>query len=225
MALCGMALLAAVRGLVRYNTWYLASDQFAFLTFADDLGHGRIFHDPSTVELLLGPQLPHDAAVDVYYQTYILRQDRVFSRYPPGYPMMLAAAKLVGGETAQHWLNPLLYLLLIAVLGRLAARLADDAPRWAVAATTMWAALVIPVEVHYWGITVARDLPAHLLALLAVLRALSGAPASCGALLGLAGTIRPDAVLWAVPAALVFPRAGLDRRAIVRGSVAFCARL
>ena len=221
MLLCGLAVLAAARGLVRHNTWYLASDQFAFLTFADDLTRGRLFHDPTTFALLATPSLPPDAAVDAYYQTYIFSDGRLFSRYPPGYPLLLAAAKLAGGETAQHWLNPLLYLVLMAVLGRLAARLADGQAPWAAAATTMWTMLVIPVEVHYWGITVARDLPAHLLALMALLAARSAAPVRTGLLLGFAGAIRPDAVLWGLPAAIAFPRDVRTVRAVVLGSVAF----
>ena len=34
LALGLVALLVAARGLERHNTWYLASDQYAFLTFA-----------------------------------------------------------------------------------------------------------------------------------------------------------------------------------------------
>src|SRR5215468_8969764 len=46
VALVLLALVVAARGLERHTTWYLASDQFAFLTQADDLRHGRVFHDP-----------------------------------------------------------------------------------------------------------------------------------------------------------------------------------
>ncbi len=219
--LCCLAVLAAARGLVRHNTWYLASDQFSFLTFADDLTRGQLFHDPTTFALLATPTLPPDVAVDAYYQTYIFSHGRLFSRYPPGYPLLLAATKLVGGEAAQHWLNPLLYLMLMCVLGRLSARLTAGRVPWAAAATTMWAMLVIPVEVHYWGITIARDLPAHLLALMALLAAQSAASVRAGLLLGFAATIRPDAVLWSLPAAIAFPRDSRDVRAVALGSMAF----
>lgn len=220
MALCLVAVAAAARGLVRHNTWYLASDQFAFLTFADDLRHGHVFHDPSTMALLAGPGLPANAAADAYFQTYIFRDGLLYSRYPPGYPLLLAAAEVVGGETVAHWLNPVLYLVLIVVMGVLAARLAPAAPD-ATAAATMWALLVIPVEVHYWGITIARDLPAHLLALLAVLGALAGAPVRAGLALGLAASMRPDAILWAPSVALVLPRASRTPATIVGASLAF----
>jgi hypothetical protein len=220
-----LAVLAATRGLVRHNTWYLASDQFAFLTFADDLLRGTVFHDPTVVALVAGPSLAQDAAADAYYQTYIYRDGRLYSRYPPGYPLLLAAAKLVGGETAAHWLNPLLYLTLLAVLGWLAARLAPARSARATGIAAMWALLVIPVEVHYWGITVVRDLPAHLLAVLAIAAALAAAPAIAGLLLGLAATMRPDAVLWGPSIALAFPPGARDARLVVRGSAAFAIGL
>lgn len=221
VVLCALALVAAARGLVRHNTWYLASDQFAFLTFADDLLDGSPFHDPAMVEEMSGPSRPRGAAVDAYYQTYIYRDGRLYSRYPPGYPMLLAAAKLAGGQAAEHWLNPALYLVLIVVVGRLASLLVAGHARWAAAATAMWALLVIPVEVHYWGITVARDLPAHLLALGAVLCGCAGAPAWAGGLLGLAATVRPDAILWGPAIALVLPRTVRGAGAVARGSLAF----
>jgi hypothetical protein len=215
--------LAAARGLVRHNTWYLASDQFAFLTFADDLTRGTVFHDPTTIEMVAGPSLARVVAADAYYQTYIYRDGRLYSRYPPGYPLLLAAAKLVGGETLAHWVNPFLYLVLVVVLGTLAGRLAPPAWAGATAAATMWALLVIPVEVHYWGITVVRDLPAHLLALTALLAATSAAPGLAGGLLGLAASIRPDAVLWGPSVALVLGRDAHGLRGIARGTAAFVA--
>jgi hypothetical protein len=210
---------------VRHNTWYLASDQFAFLTFADDLTHGHVFHDPTTIDLVAGPLLPRVVAADAYYQTYIYREGLLYSRYPPGFPLLVAAAKLVGGETAAHWLNPLLYLVLIVVVGVLAGRIGPPAWAGATAAATMWALLVIPVEVHYWGITVVRDLPAHLLALTALLAAASAAPGRAGLLLGVAASIRPDAVLWGPSIALVLGRDARRLRAIARGSATFVAGL
>jgi hypothetical protein len=223
LALCILALLAASRGLVRHNTWYLASDQFAFLTFADDLTHGRVFHDPTTIGQVAGPLLPRAVAADAYYQTYIYRDGRLYSRYPPGYPLLLAGAKLVGGEAAAHALNPLLYLVLLVVLGVLAGRLGPPGCGSATAAATMWALLVIPVEVHYWGITVVRDLPAHLLALTALLAATAAAPGCAGLLLGFAASIRPDAVLWGPSIALVLDRDARRLGGIARGTAAFVA--
>src|SRR5262249_60230575 len=103
----------AARGLDRHATWYLASDQFAFLTFADDLRHGRIFHDPGEFAAIAS-NVPPGRTADAYYQTYLWRDGRLFSRYPPGFPLLLALATLIGGAPAEHLLNPGLYLVLLA---------------------------------------------------------------------------------------------------------------
>ena len=115
VALVLLALLVAARGLERHTTWYLASDQFAFLTQADDLRHGRVFHDPGEFAALAS-NVPPGQTADAYYQTYLWRDGRLFSRYPPGFPLLLALAALVGGPNAQHLLNPVLYLVLLAAL-------------------------------------------------------------------------------------------------------------
>ena len=193
-----LALVVAARGLERRTTWYLASDQFAFLTFADDLRHRHVFHDAGSLAVLAAG-VPPGQTVDAYYLTYLWRDGKVFSRYPPGFPLLLALAGALGGERAQHLLNPLLYLVLLVALAWLTWRLLDGAPpglATAAAAATPWALLVIPAEVHYWGITVARDLPAHLLAIGALAAACAGRFSLAGLALGIACTMRPDAILY-----------------------------
>jgi hypothetical protein len=193
-----LALVVAARGLERRNTWYLASDQFAFLSFADDLQRGSVFHDPATVALL-ADSVPHGMTADAYYQTYLWRDGRLWSRYPPGFPILLAAAGAFAGERAMHLLNPLLYLVLLAAIARFTYALLDGSAIAAgAAAAAPWALLVIPSEVHYWGITVARDLPAHLLGLGALGAACAGRFTLTGLALGFACTIRPDAILYAL---------------------------
>jgi hypothetical protein len=199
-ALLLLALTIAARGLARRNTWYLASDQFAFLTFADDLRHGRVFHDPAIVLRLTAPDsIRPGESLDALYQTYIFRDRRLYSRYPPGFPALLAVTGLVGGERAQHLLNPALYLVLLGLIALLAWHLLQphggDLAAGAAAAVP-WVLLTLPAEVHYWGITVARDLPAHLIALAALLAGVRGRLGLGGLLLGVACTIRPDAVLY-----------------------------
>jgi hypothetical protein len=56
---------------------------------------------------------------------------------------------------------------------------------------------------------------------LAVLAALAGAPVRAGMALGLAASIRPDAILWAPSVALVLPRRARTPRTIVGASLAF----
>lgn len=218
-----LALVVAARGLERRTTWYLASDQFAFLAFADDLRGGRVFHDPATLALLAGA-VPRGETADAYYQTYLWRDGRLWSRYPPGFPLLLAVAGAIGGERAMHLLNPVLYLGLLLTLALFTHRLLHGAAVAAgAAAAAPWALLVIPTEVHYWGITIARDLPAHLLGLGALAAACAGRFGLAGLALGLACTVRPDAVLYSLSLGAVTlvlrPRTG----ALVRGSAAFVA--
>ena len=225
LALGVVAVLVAARGVERRNTWYLASDQFAFLTFASDLAQGRVLHDPEVLKIVApraNPKRAHDALV----QTYFWRGDTMFSRYPPGFPALLAAVGLVGGETAQHALNPLLYLALLALVGWLTWALVAPRDRLLAAgagAAATWLALVLPTDVHLWGITVARDLPAHVLGLLAILAATARRHVLAGLALGLACTIRPDAALYATSLGAVLWVDGVRVRALVLGIAAFLA--
>lgn len=218
-----LALAAAARGLERHNTWYLASDQFAFLTFAHDLRQGRIFHRDFSWELIA----PRDGRThDALAQTYLWRDGRLYSRYPPGFPALLALAGAVGGERGEHLLNPLLFLLILVVVARVPAALLPTADRRLAApagAAAAWLLLLVPTGVHLWGLTLARDLPAHLLGLLALLAAARGRLVTAGAALGLAAVIRPDAVLYGVSIGLVaaIRRAGPARLAFA--SLAFFA--
>lgn len=198
LVLVALALVFASWGLVRLNTWYLASDQFAFLTFAGDLAAGRIFHDDASLALIQ-PHPRANWAYDALAQTYYWRDGRLFTRYPPGFPGLLAAAGLVGGEAAQHALNPVLYLVTLAVLAGLTWTLVRDrsaALALGAAVAAMWLFLLLPTRAHLWGITVARDLPTHLLALLSLWAVARRAPVWGGVALGLACTIRPDASLY-----------------------------
>src|SRR5262249_41864154 len=175
VALVLLALVVAARGLDRHTTWYLASDEFGFLTQADDLRHGRVFHDPGEFAAIAS-NLPPGQTADAHYQTYLWRDGRLFSRYPPGFPLLLALAALVGGPRAQHLLHPVLYMDLVAGLPRFRRFMfrgaADGTPEGAAAAAP-WALLVSPAAVHYWGLTVARDLTARLLAIGALAAACS----------------------------------------------------
>jgi hypothetical protein len=215
----------AARGLARRTTWYLASDQYAFLTFADDLADGHVLHDPAGIELLLGGHRPKHP-VDALFQTYLYDDGRLYSRYPPGFPAMLAVARRLGGEAAQHLLNPAAFLVLLIVVALLARRLTGRGLAGAgAAAAAVWGVLVVPAEMHYWGITVARDLPAHLLALAAVLAMLGGRTVAAGLMLGFACSIRPDAVLYALPLGALALGLGPLRAALASGTMAFLVGL
>jgi len=63
-----------------HTTWYLAVDQFGFLTFAHDLLHGRVFHHWPPLDALAARLLPR---VDVLVQSYVADHGRIYCRYPP----------------------------------------------------------------------------------------------------------------------------------------------
>ncbi|MBM4243122.1 MAG: hypothetical protein FJ148_04810 [Deltaproteobacteria bacterium] len=184
-----------------------------------------MLHDP-TIFKIVAPRANPTRAHDALVQTYFWRGDVAYSRYPPGFPALLAVAGLIGGEAAQHALNPLLYLVMLALVGWLTWALVAPRDRLlaaGAAATAMWLVLVLPTDVHLWGITVARDLPAHVLGLLAVLAAVARRHVWSGLALGLACTIRPDAILYAASLAAVLWVDGVRLRALLLGIGAFLA--
>src|SRR5204863_7191849 len=70
-----------------HTTWYLAIDQFGYLTFAHDLLHGRVFHHwPPLAALAAG--LP--AQGHVLVQGYGADPGRIDCRQRPGYRSLLA---------------------------------------------------------------------------------------------------------------------------------------
>lgn len=197
-------------GLQRLNTWYLASDQYAFLSMAHDMREGRVTRTDSLYDFL--PEWRR-GRFDAMSQTYQLHLGVLHSRYPPGFPAMLAVAGAVFGEQGEHWLNPALYLVVFVLLARLAflsLREKGEALAYGGAAASVWLLLLLPTDVHLWGITVARDLPAHLLGLLALIAAVGGRFVAAGFALGLACVVRPDSALYV---------ASLGCVALVRGGV------
>lgn len=186
-------------------TWYLAVDQFGYLTFASDLLQGRITHDWSVAKALASI-LP--AQTDMLAQTYIWDAGRMYCRYAPGFPLVLAAWMGMFGKFGVHYLNPTLYLVFIGVYTAVAWRVLGD--RWR-ALVALCLLLLLPTFTHLWALTITRDLCAHLFAwigLLCVLpregRSLTpGRVAAAGLALGFCASIRPDDIMYVVPAGLV----------------------
>ncbi|HZP42422.1 MAG TPA: hypothetical protein VFD84_13070, partial [Candidatus Binatia bacterium] len=200
------ALLFALtaRGLVRSVTWYLAVDQYGYLTFAHDLLHGRVFHHWPPLDALAPYLAPR---VDALAQSYIWDRGRLYCRYAPGFPMLLAAWMGVFGGDGAHYLTPVAFLVLLGVALAFQRRVFHS--RWR---ATAGVALVVlcPTLITLWAITIVRDLPAHLAGLVGLLVLLPGRrrlgprrAAAAGLAIGFAGSIRPDAVLYLVPATLL----------------------
>ncbi len=192
-------------GIERQITWYLAVDQFGYLTFAHDLLHGQVFHDWGPLKAL---EAFFPARTDVLAQTYVYDDGRLYCRYSPGFPMLLAAWIGLLGDDRAHYLNPTVYLVLLATTLAFQWRLFRSA--WRAAAGTALIAL-FPTMMYLWGLTLTRDLSAHLFAFagLFLLLPAHGRPLRRGRLLvaglafGFTISIRPDAVLYLLPASSI----------------------
>jgi hypothetical protein len=200
----------AGQGLFRKITRYLAIDQYGYLTFSGDLAEGRVFHTWPPLEML-EKAIPFEK-VDALSQTYIHTRDRMYCRYTPGFPIVLATWMRLFGPDAAHYLDPILFLFLLAVWLALAYRLLSPAPgaRWLALAGTLLL-LLLPSYLHLWAITILRDVLAQLLALLALLLALPRRvpmsrvrAAAIGFLFGYLVTTRIDSGLYILPLAGLF---------------------
>lgn len=200
-----LSFLLAARGLFRKITWYLAIDQYGYLTFAGDLAAGRIFHRWPPLEAL-ADLIPYPR-VDVLSQTYVFAGDRMYCRYSPGFPLLLAGWIRIFGVDAAHYLDPILFLALLAVCLELGRRLFAAVPgaRWLGLAGVLLL-LLLPSYLHLWAITILRDIPAQLFAFTALLVALPRSrllswrrAAIVGLLAGYLVAIRIDALLYGLP--------------------------
>jgi hypothetical protein len=230
VALWGLAsvvMLAFVgRVLVYKITWYLAVDQYGYLAFAHDLVQGKVFHDWPPLAPLAS-RLPEK--VDVLSQTYVYDGGRLYCRYAPGFPIILATWLLFFGDDGAHYLNPTVYVVLMALLLVFQKRLFRS--RWR-ALTGVALVTLFPTYLHLWGITLVRDLATHTVAIvgLFLLLPVGGKPLgwrralAAGGAFGYAVAIRPDAVLYLVPALAVaatrWQHEGAGRRVVVRGLAA-----
>ena len=192
-------------GVERKITWYLAVDQYGYLTFAHDLLHGHVFHHSTAIDAL-APNLP--TQVDVLSQTYVYDHGRMYCRYAPGFAAVLAAWLGIFGDDGAAYLNPTVYLALLAVVLAFQARIFRS--RWrALAGVTLIG--LVPTKVDWWSLTLVRDLPTHLSAFIGLylLLPVGGRPLAprrtlaAGLALGWAESIRPDAILYLVPAVCI----------------------
>ncbi len=150
--------VATAMAMERQITWYLAVDQFGYLNFARDLLSGHVFHDWPPLH---GFQQFMPPRTDVLAQTYVDDGGRLYCRYSPGFPMLLAAWMAVFGTYGAHYLNPTLYLVLLAIALVFQLRLFRSP--WRAGAGTVLITL-FPTFTYLWGLTLTRDMSAHVFA-------------------------------------------------------------
>lgn len=200
-----IAFLVAVGSAMEHQiTWYLAVDQFGYVTFANDLLKGTVFHHWGPIDAL-GPLLR--PRTDMLAQTYIWDQGSIYSRYAPGFPMLLAVWLLVFGQSWAHFLNPTLFLFALVLVVGIQWTIARSLWRGSIAAGLIF---LCPTFVHLWGLTLTRDMSAHVAGILAFwLLLVRYRPLSirrvmaAGLCIGFAGSIRPDAVMYTIPATIL----------------------
>lgn len=217
-----IALVLVGKWVAERTSWYLAIDQFGYLTFARDLAAGKVFHGWDA-ERYLAPILPRNFNVDVLAQTYVRSEEGLLHcRYAPGFPLLLAAVAPFG-EGALRSVNLVALLGMLCCLYGVGRRLLGS--EWAGLGAALLACL-LPTYILLWSISPLRDVPTHLLAfaglwiLAAATSPLGGGRAAvAGLLLGYAVSMRADAVLYGISAAglawLVRP---WTRRTIVAGA-------
>ena len=205
-----LALLLAYKAaaLERRITWYLAVDQFGYVTMADDFLHGHLLHRWPPAEAL-APRLP--PRVDILVQAYEWDHGRIYSRYAPGFPLLLAAWRILFGRDAIYYLNPFLFIVLVALVVAYQRRLFGS--RWR--ALVGGALLVLFAgngfagsNVSVWSLTLTREMSAHVTGLAGLFPLLPWRSTRLGprriavaaVLLGFAASIRPDNVLYLIPA-------------------------
>jgi Dolichyl-phosphate-mannose-protein mannosyltransferase len=130
--------------------------------------------------------------------------------YPPGFPLVMAAAMSIGGELAAYLVPPLLGAGLVWATGELATTLAG--PRAAVIAAALMATSPIALSM---AMSTMSDVPAAawwILSLTLALRGRAFAAVAAGLAAAMAILTRPNlAPLAAIPVFLAFSASGSNR--------------
>jgi hypothetical protein len=130
----------------------------------------------------------------------------MYCRYAPGFPMLVAGWIALFGDARVSFLNPTIFLGLLAMVMACGWRLTGSPWRGLAAAVLV---ALCPTRMYWWSLTLTRDLSAHLFAFIGLYQLIprEGAPLTrrraivAGLAIGFAASIRNDAVLYLVPAA------------------------
>ena len=189
------------------TSWYLAIDQFGYLSFAENLRAGRVSYSSDVAHMLTYAH--YGKIVDVFGQTYLLTDGALYSRYAPGFPIILAITSMIFGEPAVHDVNAVAMGLVLLAIAWVTRRLFNA--NWLGLAAALMATM-LPMELLLWSISPLRDVPCHVLTMSGLallipsadgLRPARGRLLLAGLLIGYAVAMRVDAILYLVPCVLL----------------------
>ena len=100
-------------GLRNYNA-LLNSDQYAYLAFAHALSHGSLYQEYPLYRLF-ADRLAEGETVNLHYGTRNYRDGKVYSGLPIGFPLLLAAALMIGGVAGVFAVNIILLPIFLLV--------------------------------------------------------------------------------------------------------------
>jgi hypothetical protein len=153
-----------------------------------------------------------------------LHPAEIVPTYPPGLPLAMALASVVGGENGPFLVGPLFAAVTVFGTYWLAARLHSRTAGVIAAALMASSPLLLSQVVQHMS-----DIPATALWTLALLAALAGRPISGGAVAGFAVLVRPSLLPVAGAVAIVLAiwsnRRSANRRATVLALVQFAAAM
>ncbi len=215
---------AAYALLIAMNVSHAAGgpDESGYMNEARLLASGRARVD---IEPLRTLKIDRSFAMTFTPQGFAPRGRTIVPTYPPGYPMHLALAAMIGGWNIAPFVIAPLCGLIALLLTFLLARELGLAFGYALGATAIVAAF--PTFIMQ-SIQVMSDVPATMWALAAILLALRSSrnphlAFAAGAAFGVAVAVRPTNVLLAIPLAIALPRTNLWRA--IAGAVPFAIAL
>lgn len=206
-----VVLAAAAAGVgVAFGTYVAAaSDPSAYLSQSRLIAHGDL-----TVPVPLASRVswpaPEAAFAPLGYRAG-LRAGQIVPTYPPGLPLIMAAATTVAGQEAPFFVAPFFAALIVLSSYALAARL-HSRTAGVIAASLMTTSPVLLSQV----VQVMSDIPATALWALALLAALARRPIAAGAASGIGALVRPSLIPVAAVVALILVFDVADRPAARR---------
>ncbi|MDH7473226.1 MAG: hypothetical protein QHJ74_04360 [Anaerolineae bacterium] len=203
---------AAVEYLRHRTTGVSGSDPFCYVQMAVDFARrGTFAHRFPLTAQIAAWGLPPEAALPVGYWLPG-GSDAAITCYPFGFPLLLAAGYVLGGEGALWLVIPLLALAAVGVTWMLAQVLFNEESRghrWAIGAIAAWIVATSYTQMRL-AIVPMSDVPAQLFSTLALALALAAErkrkvvlSALSGAALGMAYLIRHTSLALLAPLAVI----------------------